>query len=88
MRLRMIKPHSAAGPDGITSWMLSTFSDDISPSLASLYNLCIYTGQIPTDWKLLNVVPIPKEPYKNDVGFYISSQLSLKFSRDLALVVN
>ena len=23
MRLRTIKPHSAAGPDGITSWMLS-----------------------------------------------------------------
>jgi len=39
MRLRMIKPHSAAGPDGITSWMLSTFADVISPSLASLNNL-------------------------------------------------
>ena len=70
MRLRMIKPHSAAGPDGITSWMLTTFADVISPSLASLYNLSIYTGQIPTDWKLSNVVPIPKESNKNDVRFF------------------
>ena len=70
MRLRMIKPQSAAGPDGITFWMLSTFADVISPSLASLYNLSIYTGQIPADWKLSNVVPIPKEPNKNDVRFF------------------
>ena len=42
VRLRMIKSHSAAGPDGITSWMLFTFADVISPSLVSLYNLSIY----------------------------------------------
>jgi len=58
--LRMIKLHSAAGPDGITSWMLSTFADVISPSLASLYNLSISTEQILADWKLSNVLPIPK----------------------------
>ena len=46
--------------------MLSTFAD-ISSSLASLYNLSIYRGQIPTDW---NVVPIPKESNKNDVRFF------------------
>ena len=69
-RLRMIKPYSAAHPDGTTSWMLSTFADVISPSLASLYNLSIYSGQIPTDWKLSNVVPIPKESNKNDVRFF------------------
>ena len=49
MHLRMIKIHSAAGPNGITSWILCTFADAISPSLASLYNLSIYTGQRPTD---------------------------------------
>ena len=38
--------------------------------LASLYNISIYTGQRPADWKLLNVVPIPKEPNKSDVRFF------------------
>ena len=62
MHLRMIKLHSVAGSDGITSWILFTFADVISLSLAYLYNLSIYTGQRPTDWKLSNVVPIPTEP--------------------------
>ena len=70
MHPRMIKLHSAAGPDGITSWMLFTFADAISPSLASLYNISISTGQILADWKLSNVLPIPKEPNKNDVRFF------------------
>jgi len=48
--------------------MLPTFADVISPSLASLYNLSIYTGQILADWKLCNVVPIPKEPSKNEIS--------------------
>ena len=70
MHLRMIKLHSVAGSDGITSWILCTFADVISPSLASLYNLSIYTGQRPADRKLFNVVPIPKEPNQNDVRFF------------------
>jgi len=69
MHLRMIKLNSAAGPDGITSWILCTFADVIPPSLASLYNLSIYTGQRPADWKLSNVVPIPTEP--NRLGVLI-----------------
>jgi len=37
--------------------------------LASLYNISIYTGQRPADWKLFSVVPIPTEPNKSDVRF-------------------
>ena len=72
MKLVLTSPRmrSTWSPHGITSWMLSTFADVIAPSLASLYNLSIYTGQIPTDWKLSNVVPIPKESNKNDVRLF------------------
>ena len=59
--MRSIKPHSATGPDGVTSWMLCSFSEDIAPSVSSLLNLSIRNGQIPSDWKLSHVVPIPKE---------------------------
>ena len=48
--LRSIKPHSATGPDGVTSWMLCSFSEDIAPSVSSLLNLSIRNGQIPSDW--------------------------------------
>ena len=59
--LRSIKPHSATGPDGVTSWMLCSFSEGIAPSVSSLFNLSIRNGRIPSDWKLSHVVPIPKE---------------------------
>ena len=83
MHLRMIKLHSAAGPDEITSWMLSIFVDAISPSLAPLYNLSISTGQILADWKLSNVLPIPKEPTKYNVRFFRPISLLLVVSKVL-----
>ena len=59
--LRGIKPHSATGLDGVTSWMLRSFSEDIAPSVSSLFNLSIRVGRIPSDWNLSHVVPIQKE---------------------------
>ena len=44
------KQHSATGPDGISAWMLKTFAVEITPSLASLFNLSIRTGQLPAEW--------------------------------------
>lgn len=65
--LRGIKPHSATGPDGVTSWMLRSFAKDIAPSVSSLFNLSIRVGRIPTDRKLSHVVPIPKGSSCHDV---------------------
>ena len=65
--LRGIKPHSATGPDGVTSWRLRSFSEDIAPSVSSLFNLSIRVGRIPSDWKLSHVVPIPKGSSCHDI---------------------
>ena len=70
IRLKNIKNHSSAGPDGITAWMLQTFAEEVAPSVASLFNLSIKTGKIPVDWKLSNIVPIPKDSSKHEVGSY------------------
>ena len=59
--LGIVKCGTATGPDGITAWMLRTFSESVSPSISSLFNLSIRTGKLPSNWKLSNVVPIPKE---------------------------
>ena len=50
--LRNVKCGTATGPDRITAWMLRTFSEAVSPSISSLFNLSIRTGKLP------NVVPI------------------------------
>ena len=69
--LKRIKPHSSVGPDGITAWMLRSFADEIASSVSSLFNLSIKTGKVPADWKLSNVVPIPKgDTKKNEVQSY------------------
>ena len=69
-RLKRLKTHSATGPDGISSWMLKTFAEEIAPSVTSLFNLSIESGKISTDWKMSNIVPIPKDNSKNEVRFY------------------
>ena len=82
--LKQIKPHSSAGPDGITAWMLRSFADEIAPSITSLFNLSIKTGNVPADWKLSNVVPIPKgDKKKNEVQSYRPISLLLIISKVL-----
>ena len=68
--LKRTKPHSASGPDGISTWMLRTFADSVSPSIASLFNLSITCGKLPAEWKLSHIVPIPKGSSRQDVRFY------------------
>ena len=68
--LKKTKLHSASGPDGISTWMLRTFADSGSPSIASLFNLSINCGKLPAKWKLSYIVPIPKESSRQDVRFY------------------
>ena len=68
--LKKTKLHSASGPDGISTWMLRTFADSVSPSITSLFNLSIHCGKLPAEWKLSHIVLIPKESSKQDVRFY------------------
>ena len=67
--LSQMKIHSAPGPDGITAWMLTNFAEDIAPSIASIFNLSIASGRLPADWKLSNIIPIPKCSGRNNVRF-------------------
>ena len=59
--LRNVKCGTATGPDRITALMLRTFSEGVSPSICSIVNHSIRTGKLPSNWKLSNVVPLPKE---------------------------
>ena len=36
--LQRTKAHFASGPDGISAWMLRSFADSLSPSIASMFN--------------------------------------------------
>ena len=40
-QLRRTKAHCASGPDGISTWMLRSFADSLSLSIASMFNMSI-----------------------------------------------
>ena len=40
---------------------------ELAPSIASLFNLSMKTGKLPDEWKLANVIPIPKNSHIHDV---------------------
>ena len=47
-----------------------TFAAKLAPSIASLFNLSMKTGKLPDEWKLANVLPIPKNSHIQDLQSY------------------
>lgn len=78
-----MKTHSAPGPDGITAWMLVHFAQDIAPSIASIFNLSIVTGCLPDEWKLSNIISIPKSSIRDDVRYFRPISLLPIISKNL-----
>ena len=60
--LQKLDTGKANGPDAISAHMLKYTASAIAPSVTELFNLSIRTGQLPKDWKVCHVVPIPKRP--------------------------
>ena len=60
--LQKLDTGKANGPDAISAHMLKNTASAIAPSVTELFNLSIRTGQLPKDWKVCHVVPIPKRP--------------------------
>ena len=60
----------ASGPDGISSKMLKATANTIVPSLTQLFNTSIMSGNLPTDWTLARVVPVPKSKNLNSPASY------------------
>ena len=52
-----IKSHR---PDGISAVMLKATTESITKGITTLFNKSIESGEVPKDWKVSTVVPIPK----------------------------
>lgn len=51
----------AAGDDGVPTRLLRLLSSELAPCVHHIFQRCLATGTLPTDWKLATVTPI----YKN-----------------------
>lgn len=58
--LSSIPRKTSSGPDGISSSMLQGIASAIASSLTTLFNRSLSLGQVPVDWKLSNITPVPK----------------------------
>ena len=68
--LRNINPNKAQGPDGIHGRILKKCAATLAYPLSKLFKLSYFSGAIPDDWKLANVVPIHKKGSKNNIENY------------------
>ena len=55
----------ASGPDGISATMLKATAHSIAKSVTLLFNKSIELGEIPQEWKVSAVNPIPKNREKD-----------------------
>ena len=68
--LKNLDPNKAQGPDNIHGKILKKCSKSLSVPLAYLFKLSYISGEIPSEWKLANVVPVHKKGSKNEVSNY------------------
>ena len=64
LSLSALHPNVSCGPDRITARMMKLFAHQIIPSLGLIFNQSLAEGKVPTEWKLANVVAIPKDDNK------------------------
>jgi hypothetical protein len=59
-KLRNIDVRKANGPDNVPNWVFRDFSVCVAEPLCAIFNECVCSGQVPSVWKKVNVIPVPK----------------------------
>ncbi len=76
--LSSVDPNKATGPDGISARMLKSTAASIAPAVMAIFNLSLIQGQLPMEWKVAQVIPIPKsEQLSNPTNYRPISLLSI-----------
>ena len=78
---------TAAGPDGLPSWLLKLAAPCIAEPLAFLFNNSITCQTVPKQWKESTITPIPKVPTpQSEVDFRPLSVTSI-LSRTMEKII-
>ncbi|TRZ26480.1 hypothetical protein HGM15179_000637 [Zosterops borbonicus] len=63
-----LDPYRSMGPDGIHPRTLKEMADVITKPLLMIFEPSWESGDVPADWKLINIVPIFRKGKKEDPG--------------------
>ena len=58
--LQHIKTGKATGPDNIPAWVLKDQAYTLASPLTAIFNSSLREGVLPQEWKMANVIPLPK----------------------------
>ena len=59
--LRQLDASKSTGPDGIPVRVLKQCAPELAPILTKLFQRCYEVGYCPSQWKIAEVVPVPKK---------------------------
>ncbi|BHF80866.1 hypothetical protein SprV_0702399400 [Sparganum proliferum] len=60
--LKKVRGSTAAGPDGVSPFLLKSCSSQVAPILTHLINMSFMESKIPDAWRTVRITPIPKKP--------------------------
>jgi len=74
--LHHLDTHKSMGPDGIHPRVLRELAEALTMTLSIIYEQPWLTGEVPVDWRLVNVTPIYKKGRKENLGNYRAISLT------------
>ncbi|RMC04855.1 hypothetical protein DUI87_18029 [Hirundo rustica rustica] len=75
--LPQLDPYKSMGSDGNLSRILKKLAGVIAKPLLMIFELSWESGEVPADWKLVNVVPVFRQSKKEDPRRYWPVSLTL-----------
>ncbi|CAH8827539.1 unnamed protein product [Trichobilharzia szidati] len=67
--LRSLKPSQSLGPDGVPAIVLRNCADILCYPLTNIFNASFSSNVLPSAWKNIKIVPIPKQSSGTDSKF-------------------
>jgi hypothetical protein len=68
--------HKTTGPDQIPTRLLHDFADELAPTLISIFQKSLDTGEIPNDWRESSIVPLYKKGDRRNASNYRAVSLT------------
>ena len=68
--LAALDENKATGPDKIPAKLLKICASSVCSSLCDIFNKSLSIGKLPCEWKLSNIIPIPKKGPADEVSNY------------------